>query len=132
MKLTIKHQDGCVIASTEGSIDSLAEDVFREQLHPLVRESATKLVLDVAGSRFLSSAGISAIVLLVTDANTCGSRIVFANPSKFVAKILVVTKLDAFLTVAPTVDEALKLLSRDEGAGEEQRGGVDSRISADT
>ena len=111
MNLTIKRHDDFVIASTEGSIDNSADDLFRDQLHPLVRESGTKLILDVANSRFLSSAGISAIVLLVTDANTCGSRVVFAAPSKFIANILAVTQLDAFLTVAASVDEAMKKFS---------------------
>ena len=111
MELTVKQEDGYVVASTGGSIDGSADPVFRDQLHPIVRESGTKLILDVAGSNFISSAGISAIVLLVTDANTCGSRVVLSSPSSFVSNVLSVTKLDSFLTTAASREEAIKLLT---------------------
>lgn len=112
MELTIQRQADNVIVSTSGSIDASADQVFRDQLHPLVRERGTKLILDVAASNFLSSPGISAIVMLVTDANTCGSQVVIANPSTFVANVFNVTKLDRFLTIAASVEEARKLLAR--------------------
>ena len=111
MELKIRQEDDYVIASTVGSIDALADPLFRDKLHPIVRERGTKLILDVTGSNFLSSAGISSIVLLVTDANTCGSRVVLANPSPFVANVLSVTKLNNFLTTAASIEEAVKLLT---------------------
>lgn len=114
MELTIQQEEGYVVASTSGSIDASADQPFRDQLHPIVRQRGTKLVLDVAGSKFLSSAGISTIVLLVTDANTCGSRVVMARPSAFIANVLNVTKLDNFLTTVESVEDAVKLLSDDE------------------
>lgn len=113
MELKIRQEDGYVVASTVGSIDALADQPFRDKLHPVIRERGTKLILDVVGSNFLSSAGISSIVLLVTDANTCGSRVVLANPSPFVANVLSVTKLDKFLTVAPSIEDAVKLMTEE-------------------
>lgn len=111
MELTIEHQEGYIVASTSGSIDASADELFRDQLHPLVRQPGTQLILDVSRSNFLSSPGISAIVLLVTDANTCGSRVVIAKPSTYVANVLQVTKLNTFLSTVPSLEEAVKLLT---------------------
>jgi anti-anti-sigma factor len=114
MELTIKQEDGYVVASTRGPIDVSSDQVFRDELHPIVREPGTKLILNVLGSNFLSSAGISSIVLLFTDANTCGSRVIIANPSAFITNVLNVTKLDSFLTTAASIEEAIKLLREDD------------------
>lgn len=110
MELTIRQEEGYLVATTSGSIDASADQLFRDQLHPLVREPGTKLILDITDSNYLSSPGISALVLLVTDANTCDSRVVLASPSSFVANVLHVTKLDCFFTTAESLEDAVKLL----------------------
>jgi anti-anti-sigma factor len=111
MELTVLHRAGCVLASTQGPIDASAESVFREQLFPLVGQSGTKVVLDLSGSKMLNSQGISQLVALVAHANTHASRVVLAACTSFVSIVLSRCKLDRFFDIAPSVEEAVRLLS---------------------
>jgi len=110
MYLNVCHEDGCVLATATGPIDESAEDVFRDQLHPLVARRGTKLILDLSGSRRINSTGISRLVLLVTDANTKSSRVIFAAPTSFVDGVFRVSHLDRFFEIAESVADAIGML----------------------
>lgn len=110
MNLNVCHEDGYVLATTTGPIDESAEDVFRNQLHPLVARRGTRLILDLSGSRRINSTGISRLVLLVTDANTNNSRVIFAAPSSFVDGVFRVSHLDRFFEIVESVVDAIDKL----------------------
>jgi len=112
MELTVCHEDGYFLAKTTGAIDGAAEQLFRDQLHPLVARRGTKLILDLSGSAIISSMGISRLVLLVTDANTKHSRVIIAAPSKFIRGVLRVSHLDHFFEIAGRIDDAVNMLGR--------------------
>jgi anti-anti-sigma regulatory factor len=69
------------------------------------------LVLDLADAKRINSAGLSHLVLLVTNANTNSSRVVLAACSPFIAVVLNRSKLDQFFELAENVDEAVARLS---------------------
>ncbi len=108
MELQVSHESGYVLASTSGPIDGSASELFREYLHPLVGQSGTKLVLDLSESDRVNSAGIGALVLLVTNANTNSSRVVLAACSPFVSIVLNRSRLDRFFDTADSVAEAIR------------------------
>ncbi len=110
MNLNVCHEDGYVLATTSGPIDESAEEVFRDQLHPLVAQRGMKLILDLSGSHRINSIGISRLVLLVTDANTNSSRVIFAAPTSFVDGVFRVSHLDRFFEIAESVADAIDKL----------------------
>jgi len=112
MELTVCHEDGYFLAKTTGAIDGSADQLFRDQLHPLVARRDTKLILDLSGSATISSLGISRLVLLVTDANTKHSRVIIAAPSRFLGGVFRVSHLDHFFEIADRVDDAVDMLGR--------------------
>ena len=101
------------LATARGFIDDSADALFREQLHPLVGQAGTKLALDLSGAKRINSAGLSHLVMLVSNANTNASRVVLAAPSSFLAVVLNRSKLDHFFEIAETVPEAIALLSNE-------------------
>jgi len=107
MTLTVTHHAGYVLARTSGPLDERARDEFREQLHPLVAQRGTRLILDLADSLRINSPGIGNLVALVADANTNDSRVIFCCPSTFIAGVLAVTKLDTYFEVAPSLEDAI-------------------------
>src|SRR5262245_874143 len=109
MELTLTARDGFTIAATKGAIDESARDSFREHLHPLVGKKGTRLIIDLAGSPRINSAGIGNLVALTADANTNESRIVLCNAQTFVSMVISITKLDKFFTIAPNLDAAIAL-----------------------
>jgi anti-anti-sigma factor len=108
MNLHVIHEDGYVLARTSGPIDESTEEVFREQLHPLVAQRGTLLILDLSNSRRINSTGISRLVLLATDANTKNSRVILAAPSPFVDGVLRVSHLDRFFEISESVAAAIE------------------------
>jgi len=111
MEIHVTHEDGCVVARTVGPIDESAEALFREHLHPRVRQRGTHLVLDLSQSQLISSLGVGQLVMLVANANTAGSRVVLTAISPFVSIVLGRCKLDKFFETAASVPDAIRLLS---------------------
>ena len=110
MELTVTHHDGYVLAKTDGPLDESARALFREQLHPLAGHKGTRLILDLAGSPRINSAGVGNLVALAADANTQGSRVTLCGLTPFVAGVMLVTKLDGFFDIAPDVATAVAKL----------------------
>jgi anti-sigma B factor antagonist len=108
VRVTVSHQDGYALAKTAGAIDDAIRDSFRTLLHPLVCQRQTRLIMDLADSPRINSAGVANLVTLVADANTHDSRIVLCNIHPFVAGVLGVTKLDHYFEIAPTLEEAIE------------------------
>jgi anti-sigma B factor antagonist len=111
MELTVTHEPGYVWARTVGSIDESAGALFHEYLFPLVGCSGTKLVLDLAQSKFITSAGLGQLVLLVVRANTNSSHVVLAACSPFISVVFERSKLSTFFTLAETVEQAVEMLT---------------------
>ncbi len=109
MELRIAHETGYVMASTMGSIDDSARDLFRSYLHPLVEQSGTKLILDLAQSKSITSPGLGELVALAANANANASRVVLAGCTPFVAISISRCKLNRFLELADTVAEAIRI-----------------------
>jgi anti-anti-sigma factor len=105
--LSVTRHEGYVLATISGPLDETARNQFRETLHPLVAQRGTCLIVDLSGSNRINSPGIGNLVALVADANTNGSKVIFAAPSPFIAGVLSVTKLDTFFDVAATQPEAI-------------------------
>lgn len=107
MDLVIFHEHSYVLAKTSGHVDDSAAELFRTHLHPIVGARGANVILDLSGSPRINSAGIARLVLLVTDANTNGSRVVLAAPSPFVTGVLRISHLDRFFTLTESVSEAV-------------------------
>lgn len=113
MELTVTHHEGYVVAQTTGPIDRSAGDLFREYLHPLIGQGGTRVVVDLSGSPRINSDGVSMLTLLVADANTNGSHVVFAAPSPFVQNVFSVTRLIAFFDVEDNLSAAVENVMRE-------------------
>ncbi len=108
MELKISHEEGYVLATTLGTVDDAARELFRESLHPLVGQSGTNVVLDLSQSKFINSEGIAQLVSVVTHANTSGSRVVLAACSLFISEVLARCKLNRFFEMADSVPDAVR------------------------
>ena len=107
MNVTVCDREEYVLAELDGVIDDDAGPVFREQLHTVIEVPGSRLVLDLSRSQRITSAGIGHLVTLVSRANAKESRVILARPSLFVDSIFKVTKLQNFLEVVPTIEEAV-------------------------
>jgi anti-anti-sigma factor len=111
MELHVSHEDGYILATTDGLIDETTGGLFREYLYPLVRQKGTKVVLDLSKSPRIDSSGLGALVQLVVNANTNNSQVVLAATTLFVSTVFARSKLDKFFDQAESVSEAISQLS---------------------
>ena len=111
MEITIAHHDGYTLAATSGPLDDSSPQVFRDVLHPLFNQRGARLVVDIAGSPRISSDGLTAMVRLVSDANTRGGRVVFAAPTPFVSEVFRVTRLEKYFDIVATADSAMDAMT---------------------
>ena len=88
MELTLSTKDGITVAAVKGNLDETAREAFRDKLHPLVGQKGADLIVDLAGSPRVNSAGIGNLVALTADANTNGSRVVFCNLQPYVSMVI--------------------------------------------
>jgi anti-anti-sigma regulatory factor len=70
----------------------------------------------------INSQGISQLVALVAHANAHASRVVLAACTAFVSIVLSRCKLDRFFDTAPSVEEAVRLLSELDTAAQAGQG----------
>ena len=107
MELKLSTRDGFTVAATSGPIDETAREPFRELLHPLVGKKGTRVIVDLAGSPRINSAGLGNLVALTADANTNDSRDVLCGPQAFVTTVFSITKLERYFEVAADLDAAV-------------------------
>jgi anti-sigma B factor antagonist len=107
MEVQVSRHQGYVLCRTTGPLDESTRDAFREELHPLVANAGTCLILDLAGSQRINSQGVGSLVALVADANTHDSRVILCNLQSFVAVVITVTKLDKYFDIVAKLDDAI-------------------------
>ena len=69
---------------------------------------------DLGGVRFLNSSGLSILIGLLTRFRNAGGELLLVNPSAELRKLLVITRLEAIFTLAPSIpvaEEQLRALA---------------------
>ena len=110
MKIEIEDKGEYRLIRCSGLLDSETRDYSDSELHPLIEDGRSRLLVDLSGVNRITSDGISVFVTLVSRANAKGSRVVFVNPSPFVRAIFDATKLTRILETEETYEDGVKRL----------------------
>lgn len=83
-------------------------------LRPVFDQSRSQgvghVIVDIAKVEWFNSTSLGLLMVLFQEVSREGGKIVFANPSERVVKILAATKLDRVLTAVDSLDEAIARL----------------------
>lgn len=100
--------DNCNVIGIEGA--ALSEVDF-EELNDLVTElcdtGQPNVILDLAGVKVLNSLGINTLIRLFTRCRNHGGDLYIVNISDKINQVLLLTKLNTVLNIAPSVDSAV-------------------------
>lgn len=81
---------------------------------PVLAQSRTQgtgnVIVDIGKVDWINSTGLGMLMVLFQEITREGGKIVFANPSERVTKILAATKLDRVLTAVNSLEKAIALL----------------------
>jgi len=96
-----------VVIRLPAKIDLISAERVGEQLCSAFTLGAAIVIADLTSTLFCDSAGIRQFVLAHNYANAYGAQLRFVMPERNVLRVLAMTGLDQFLSVYPSLDEAL-------------------------
>ena len=114
MQIRSKPYGDVLVLMPEGRIDHANSETFRSSLAPYIEKCASggqKLVLDLAGVDYISSAGLRCFMLAEKQAKAQGGTIVVAAMQPVVKEIFEISRFTLVFATFATVREALAKLS---------------------
>ena len=110
LPIDIEDHAGITIVRPHGELGANEGLTLIEEVTEALNGRAARAIIDMSGVPSINSAGIGAVVRIRAQANTQEQTVVFANPSPLVSGVFATSKLDKFLEIYPSVDEALQSL----------------------
>ena len=109
MKLSLKTRrcGDVVIVHCLGRIVYRDEAIALSSLVGEILGNQDRVVLDLSDVSSMDSAGIGELVLLHTRAQAKNAELKYASPNPFVRNLLDLTRLNSFLEIHPSLNEAL-------------------------
>jgi anti-sigma B factor antagonist len=114
MEINNKPYGDVIVLMPQGRIDHANSEAFRTSIAPFVEKCAAngqKLVLDLAGVDYVSSAGLRCFMLAEKQAKAQGGTIVVAAMQPVVKEIFDISRFTLVFATFATVREALAKLS---------------------
>ena len=96
-----------------GLLDAFSEPTFRKVLNQFIDQGPKHLILSLAQIDFVDSSGLGALVQLVKRAQTAGGTLQIVTNSR-VTQTVKLVRLEKFLSLRNSIDEALAQVSSDE------------------
>jgi anti-sigma B factor antagonist len=107
LTVSVTEHNAVVTVTVAGELDVSTVPAFNKELSELRQNSATTLVLDLSGTTFMDSTGLSAVLVSEMHARMRGQRFkVIAGPPH-VHELFKLTGVDNFLEVVGPEDDAL-------------------------
>ena len=109
MTIEIKKAGAVTVAVISGDIDSKTAPQAQAQLLSEI-ESTVRLVMDMSGVGFMSSAGLRMMLLMYRQATSKEGKIALVGLSDEIKDTMSMTGFLNFFVVADTLDEGLKAI----------------------
>lgn len=111
MEFRIEEKDGFVIVSIEGQVRISTQNEFMEHLNALYDSKGNQTVLlNLEKVSYMNSAGIGVIVDTFRKFRDNGGQLVLCSLSPEISRLFEVTRLNRFIQIYPSVDDALHTL----------------------
>lgn len=108
MEINFDQKIDIAVVSVNGSVDALTAGELTEFLHGKIDSGHSKVVIDLSGVDFMSSAGLRAILMALKETRRNDGDLRLAGAQPGVDKVLKMSGFNMILKSLPTVDEALK------------------------
>ncbi|CDQ42947.1 MULTISPECIES: STAS domain-containing protein [Mycolicibacterium] len=90
-------ESGVAVVVPTGRVNMVAAPALRRQLHSLVEDGHTRVVVDLSGVDFIDSSGLGALISGLKVARQAGGDLRIAAPSRQVTSVLELTNLNRVL-----------------------------------
>ena len=107
MDIKLQEKDGIATVSIEGEIDSKTAPEAQEKLLPFV-ENHSRIVMDMSGLTFLSSAGLRMMLLIYRHATARGGKVALVGLSEQIKDTMSATGFLAFFELCASIEKAME------------------------
>lgn len=109
MEFETEEVDGVTIVALRGDLDNSTAAVVQDYLLPLIKPSC-KLLLNMAGVPYVSSAGLRTMLLLYREVDAQNGQIMLCNLPEMVYDTMFITGFMDFFAATGSVEEGLAAL----------------------
>jgi len=85
---------------------------FRKRIIELADSGYYKIIVDLKGTEFMDSNGVSSLVSRISVARSNNGDVVLLSPSEFIQNILKITHLNKIFKIFDSEEEAIKSLNQ--------------------
>lgn len=106
MEISIETSGAVVIVRVTGSVDGISAPALQEAFEQQIGNARTRVVADLSGVDYTSSAGLRALLGAMKDARSHGGDLRLAAPRPDVRKVLDMSGFASILKVFDDADTA--------------------------
>jgi len=110
MEVDERKENGITILVLKGRLDSNTSDQFGEKLYSLIQAGENKLILDLGGVDYISSAGLRVIIKSVKDLKRIDGQLCLCSMKDYIREIFDLSGIATILPIHPTLEESLHAL----------------------
>ena len=111
MQVQTEERGGVSILALTGRMDATTANVFEEACRALLNAGAKKIVVDLGGIEYISSAGLRVILTMVKASKSAAATLAFCSMQSMVAEVFKISGFSSMLPIYATRDEAVSALS---------------------
>lgn len=106
MKVTTSTSGTASVAAVDGRVDSANAKDLDQELAAIVDGGGSRLVVDCSNLRYISSAGLRALLVAIKRTNKEGGGVAMCNVPDHIREVLEVSGFTRLTKVFGTVEEA--------------------------
>ena len=110
MQITTTNEAGASVIRVEGSMDAISVAEFDAEWKKVIEEGSTRVVVEMGGLDYISSAGLRGILMLAKTTKMKGVALAFAGMRDMVSDMFKLSGFLTILSVHPDVPSALAAL----------------------
>ena len=112
MNLTRTEENGLLIYENAGNLlGEVDGQVIIESFTKDFESGKRKFIFDLSNLKYINSTGLGNLLKIVTKAKESNVQICFTNLSESFNKLILMTRLNQFFTIAPNLEEAKGMIA---------------------
>jgi anti-anti-sigma factor len=107
LKITSKHQGNFLVIALTGRIDASNSKILDEQCTELINEGESRLIFDLSGVNYISSAALRVFLLVAKQLSKVNGSIKICGLSSTLRDVFDISGFSKLFEITETVEEAL-------------------------
>lgn len=108
MDCQIRERDGVTVITLSGELKAVESQEIKGQIITLMEQGKNRIVIDVGGVTFMTSAGLGLIGVTHKNLLSAGGRLVLLNVPQRIRDIFVIARLQDVLQFSESEDDAVQ------------------------